>query len=269
MFSQKPPLKVLSWNVFLRPGILRDNQMKRVEPIGEYLMQTGADVIILQEVFHKKAKRTLIKKLQQFYPHYTSRGPISFWGVSSGVLIFSKQPLLEEVFISFNSGNGSDKLAKKGLVHVAFDFHNKRVDVLGTHLQAGASNKCKLIRKQQIIVLKNAADSLDSSGGLILAGDFNFTPHGDLFAFLKKTLDIEVSVLDSEVKHSANFPDQDLFSFQGNPVWIDFILLRPSTWLKQSRVWIEEPVEKKGETWTRISDHNPVISLFQLTEFEH
>ena len=42
--------------------------MKRVEPIGEYLMQTGADVIILQEVFHKKAKRTLIKKLQQIYP---------------------------------------------------------------------------------------------------------------------------------------------------------------------------------------------------------
>ncbi len=269
MFSQKPPLKVLSWNVFLRPGILRDDQMKRVEPIGEYLIQTGADVIILQEAFHKKAKRTLIKKLQQLYPYYTSRGPISFWGVSSGVLIFSKHPLLEETFISFHFGTGSDKLAKKGLVHVAFNFHNKRVDVFGTHLQAGASKKCKLIRKQQVMALKKAADSVDPSSGLILAGDFNFTPNGDLFAFLKKTLDIEVSVLDSEVKHSANFPDQDLFSFQGNPVWIDFILLRPSTWLKQSRVWIEEPVERKGETWTRISDHNPVISLFQLTEFEH
>ena len=66
MFSQKPPLKVLSWNVFLRPGILRDIQMKRVEPFGEYLMQSGADVIILQEVFHIKAKRTLIQKLLQF-----------------------------------------------------------------------------------------------------------------------------------------------------------------------------------------------------------
>ena len=104
---------------------------------------------------------------------------------------------MDEVFISFNSGTGSDKLAKKGLVHIEFNFHNKRLDVFGTHLQAGASNKCKAIRKQQIMVLKNAADSVDSSGGLILAGDFNFTPHGDLFAFLKKTLDIDASVLDS------------------------------------------------------------------------
>ena len=269
MFSQKAPLKVLSWNVFLRPGIMRDNQMKRVEPIGEYLIQTAADIIILQEAFHKKAKRTLIKKLQQLYPYYTSPGPISFWGVSSGVLIFSKHPLLEEAFISFNSGTGSDKLARKGLVHVAFNFHNKRVDVFGTHLQAGISNKCKLIRKQQVMVLKKASYSVDPSNGLILAGDFNFTPNGDLFAFLKKTLDIEVSVLDSEVKHSANFPDQDLFSVQGNPVWIDFILLRQSQWLEQTRIWIEEPRERKGEIWTRISDHNPITAVFQLTEFEH
>jgi endonuclease/exonuclease/phosphatase family metal-dependent hydrolase len=119
------------------------------------------------------------------------------------------------------------------------------------------------------MVLKKASYSVDPSNGLILAGDFNFTPNGDLFAFLKKTLDIEVSVLDSEVKHSANFPDQDLFSVQGNPVWIDFILLRQSQWLEQTRIWIEEPRERKGEIWTRISDHNPITSIFQLTEFEH
>ena len=55
----KDTLKILSWNVFLRPGILKDKQLDRVEHIAHYLIEKDPNVIILQEVFHKKSKKIL------------------------------------------------------------------------------------------------------------------------------------------------------------------------------------------------------------------
>ena len=268
-FAQKNELKVLSWNVFLRPGILRDNQLERTKGIGVYLLHSDADVIILQEVFHKKSRVELIKVLKGIYPNHTSRGPLSFFGVSLGVLIFSKLPLLEEHFGSFKSGTGSDRLAKKGFVQTAINWYGESIGIFGTHLQAGTSLRCMNTRKEQIIEIANASKRLDASSPILFGGDFNLKSKGEMFGFLTKTLDIEELELESKIKYSANFSDQDLFPHEGKSVWIDFILLRRTARMIQAKVWIEEPKEIKSGIMTRISDHNPVLSLFRPIEFEH
>ena len=82
-------LKVVSWNVFLRPGILKDKQLKRVDSIAASLLNMDVDVIVLQEVFHKKSRKRLIAALSKSYPFYTKMGRKSFWGVPSGNCFFN------------------------------------------------------------------------------------------------------------------------------------------------------------------------------------
>ena len=266
---QVDSIKVLSWNVFLRPAILNDNQLDRVQGISDYLVASNADVVILQEVFHRKARKQLTESLKNTYPYHTKKGPVSFWGVSSGVVLYSKFPFLKEKKISFKKSMGADKLAKKGLVVSLVKIKSKEVYIVGTHLQAGSDEKFRKIRKNQIKTLANSIKNIDSSKVVLYAGDFNFTPETELFSSLDAVLDVAAPKLDSSILATANFQDQELFPVIGKPVWIDFIFLRRTQFAKQRRTWIEEPRFKFQGKRRRISDHNPIISVFEINEINY
>ena len=267
--AQLDSIKVLSWNVFLRPAILHDHQLERVQGISEYLIASKADVIILQEVFHRKARKQLTEALQKSYPYQTKKGPVSFWGVSSGVALYSKFPFLKEKKISFKESMGADKLAKKGVVVSLVKIKSKEVYIVGTHLQSGSSEKFRKIRKNQMKTLANSIKNIDSSKVVLYAGDFNFTPDAELFSSLDDVLGVSIPKLDSSILATANFTDQELFPAIGKPVWIDFIFLRKTQLAKQSRTWIEEPRFKFKGKKRRISDHNPIISVFEINEINY
>jgi phospholipase C len=108
-------LKVASWNVFLRPAILNDNQLERVQPIAEKIIELDPDVIVLQEVFHKKARKKLIASLESHYPYFTTRGKTSWLGVSSGLLIMSKYPITHEQFKYSKTQRKRMPLPRRGL----------------------------------------------------------------------------------------------------------------------------------------------------------
>ena len=190
--AQTDTLKVMSWNVFLRPGILSDGQMDRVSDIGRYIVYHGGDVIVLQEVFHKRARKRLLQKLDGWYEYHTSVGPKSFFGVSSGVMIFSKYPIIEEKFVSYSKSKGADGLAKKGVVLAKIRFGKQDVHIVGTHLQAGASSAEKSVRKSQLTELANAVKLIEDSSIVIFAGDFNISPDEKLFAYLSNSLEVKL-----------------------------------------------------------------------------
>jgi len=100
--SQQTSIEVLSWNVFLRPSVMNDGQMDRVNEIGNYLKNSGADILVLQEVFHSRARRQLKQQLKETYPYQTKKGPVTWLGIPSGVVFFSKMPILKEKRISFS-----------------------------------------------------------------------------------------------------------------------------------------------------------------------
>ena len=259
--TKSDTLKVMSWNLFLRPGILSDGQMDRVSSIGNYLIYSGADVIVLQEVFHRRARKRLLQELDDRYEYHTSLGPTSFFGVSSGVIIFSKHPIIEEKFVSYSKSKGADGLAKKGAVLAKIRFGKQDVHIVGTHLQAGASSAAKSVQKSQLAELANAVNLIGDSSIVILAGDFNITPDEKLFAYLSSSLQVDLPDLSPPFYATANFADQDLFPAEGEPVWIDYIFLKKTTRAKQKSTWIERIFAKN---WDRFSDHDMIYSVFEM-----
>jgi endonuclease/exonuclease/phosphatase family metal-dependent hydrolase len=261
--GQETSIQVLSWNVFLRPSIMNDGQMDRVSEIGNYLKTSGADVLVLQEVFHSKARRALRSQLKNTYPFQTKKGPVSWLGIPSGVVIFSKMPIVKEKVISFSFSKGADRLAKKGAILVTFEKNGQEISILGTHLQAGSDLSRKKIRNAQINQLSDVVNDIDSNKILIYAGDFNIQNKSNMFVKLKNKLKSNNPKLNkgSVRAETANFQDNNLYPAVGRPVWIDHILIRRAARVNQKSLWVEEPRGKIRRKNKRLSDHNPVVSI--------
>ncbi len=257
-------LRVISWNVFLRPAILNDGQTERVDSIAHYLQNSEADVLVLQEVFHRKARKKLRQKLINKYPYQTKVGKTSFFGISSGVIIFSKYSILEEKHVSFDHATGSDRLAKKGGISVVIRFKDKLLQIIGTHLQAGKGEKRKRIRKKQIEKLTQLSPSTKSIDASIYAGDFNISQGTEAYFELLETLNCLNKTPNGKIKSTANFSDQELMTAKGASKWIDFILLRKKRKVKISQSKIHSPRYLVRNKKKRLSDHNPILSTIEL-----
>ena len=260
--GQQSSIQVLSWNVFLRPSIMNDGQMDRVCEIGNYLNNSGADVLVLQEVFHRRARRALKKQLKSTYPYITKKGPVSWLGIPSGVVLFSKTPIVKEKVVSFSFSKGADRLAKKGAILVTFEKNGQEISIIGTHLQAGSDLSRRKIRNNQISQISSAVNDVDSNNILIYAGDFNIQNESNMFVKLKNKLRANSPKLNKSSRSAtANFQDNSLYPVTGNPVWIDYIMIRRAARVSQKSLWVEEPRGKNRRKNKRLSDHNPVLSI--------
>ncbi|PHR30030.1 MAG: hypothetical protein COA38_10915 [Fluviicola sp.] len=255
-------LKVVSWNVFLRPGILRDKQVKRVDSIAASLLQMNADVIVLQEVFHKKSRRRLISALSKSYPFHSKIGKKSIWGVPSGNCIFSKDSILSEEFIYFKRSMNADKLAKKGAIAVEINHLGKSFKIHSTHLQAGGGTEGAHIRTSQLDQLAEMTRSMGRRITSLFAGDFNIRHDDSLFKYIVKTLNVTNLNPVNQKLGTSNFDDHTLTSTSGTPKWIDFIFLSSYNGVQYHSSHIEEPRCFFKKKRARISDHNPIITIF-------
>lgn len=268
-FAQDDTLEIASWNVFLRPSILNDGQMERVDSISTYMENCNADVLVLQEVFHRRARKKMVKNLSKKYPHHTSVGPTTIWGVNSGVIIFSKRKIDEEKRISFREGKGSDRMARKGAVAATLHIRQHKLHIIGTHMQAGGGKKREEIRKRQLKRIKKLTQQLDSSGIFIFAGDFNIRKDSKMFQSLQDSLDCNTLLPQGNIQSTCSFPDVDNVDTDSAGKWIDFILIREKREkVKQEKVWIDEPRAKIRGKRVRISDHNPIFSRIVLKREE-
>ena len=237
--------------------------MDRVSEIGNYLKNSGADVLVLQEVFHGGARRELKKQLKSTYPYQTKKGPVTWLGIPSGVVLFSKMPIVKEKVISFSFSKGADRLAKKGAILVTFEKNGQEIAILGTHLQAGSDLSRKKIRNAQINQISDVVNDIDSNKILIYAGDFNIQNKSNMFVKLKKKLKSNNPKLNKSSRKAAtaNFKDNNLYPVTGKPVWIDYIMIRRAEKVLQKSLWVEEPRGKNRRKNKRLSDHNPVLSI--------
>jgi endonuclease/exonuclease/phosphatase family metal-dependent hydrolase len=269
-FTQDDTLDIASWNVFLRPSILNDGQMDRVESIAAYMESSNADVLVLQEVFHRRARKRMVKNLSKNYPHHTSVGPTTIWGVNSGVMIFSKRKIDDEKRISFKGGIGSDRMARKGAVAATLHIRHHKIHIIGTHMQAGGGKKREEVRKRQLRRIKKLTEQLDSSGIFIFAGDFNIRKDSRMFQSLQDSLDCNTLLPEGDLQSTCSFSDEDDSESQSTAKWIDFILIRDKKEkVKQEKVWIDEPRANIRGKRVRISDHNPIFSRILLKREEN
>ncbi len=97
----------------------------------------------------------------------------------------------------------------------------------------------------------------------IFAGDFNVKYKDTLYEYIAKRLNI-INFDPSNLElGTANFSDHTLTSSSGKPKWIDFIFLRTSNEIRFRRSFLKEPRCLFGQKLDRISDHNPIITVFE------
>jgi endonuclease/exonuclease/phosphatase family metal-dependent hydrolase len=229
-FANSDTLKIFSWNIFMVPPfVFKSDQFNRAKMIGEVLDRSGADVIILQEVFMEKTRKIIEDKLSKDYLYNSGKpqGGNAFKG-SSGVWILSRLPLEDVRFVKYKDCKGSDCFSKKGAYVFSVTKNGHQVYIAGTHVQSGPAVVER--QKQFNQLVKESAHVPDDIPFLII-GDLNT----DLYApeEYKAMLDIfKAGDGSTEGEQYSYFNGNDLAKrFFGGEASssLDYILVRDNT----------------------------------------
>lgn len=173
-------LDVLSWNIYLLPGITnlskeiqKSDKKTRAIEIANYINQSGYEIIVFQEAFFPPARKKLSKLIEEKYPY--QYGPANPSGLSlktsSGIFIVSQIPLKVLETIQYNTCNGADCFAKKGAMLVEGVFNGNTFQLLGTHLNAGGP---QWLREEQFKMMNTLLNDFQKLNvPQIVAGDMN------------------------------------------------------------------------------------------------
>jgi endonuclease/exonuclease/phosphatase family metal-dependent hydrolase len=254
-------LKVLTWNIFQRPGILNDHQNKRIKPSCEWLLDSKADIIVLQEVFKKSSLKKCMEVLKEAYPYSAvpSKKEDGLLKLNSGVAVFSKYPIKKRAIKIFTENKGADALAKKAAISLHFEIGDKKLQLIGTHLQASKGSEYDSIRISQVRELKELIDT--TADAQIFVGDFNMAYKSKPYLKTLKMLGAINGKKKGNICCSSSLNGNGLFPESKNSKWIDFILLNKHSSLNYAWTKILHPSYNWGKS-SFLSDHNPVISQF-------
>ena len=146
-------LKILSWNIQMLPrGINHNGKAKRAKIIAEQLKKSPYDVVVFQELFYRRSRRIITKKLQSEFPAQTNvlnKKSIAL-KTNGGVMIFSRHPIKDVKEIRFKVCSGPDRLSRKGAMLAVIEVKGKPIHVIGTHLQAFGMQETMYSQYQQL-----------------------------------------------------------------------------------------------------------------------
>ena len=151
-------LSILSWNIYLLPWIVPfKSQCKRAKVIGEVIAGLDYDVIVIQEAFHNRARKILIKRLLPYFPYQIKPQKGRFLKFNSGVFIISKIPmrLIDQIQYKECKLFFQDCRANKGATMVALKKDNQQFHLISTHVQAERGAQFDSIRESQFKEIYN------------------------------------------------------------------------------------------------------------------
>lgn len=193
--AQARELKVLTFNTWLLP-VVSDNYLQRLARMPEELAGTGADLIVLQEVWRDQAKADLIQAMQMrgypyaaFKPAESRDGKLPFAGyLDDGLLVISKFPISSGSVssTSFSEYTRTDEyFAGKGALRVQVELPGGPADIYAAHLGAVSFEENTLaynaeqmtIRFRQAQEVERFIRSTRRSAVSLLAIDTNAHPY--------------------------------------------------------------------------------------------
>jgi hypothetical protein len=157
------------------------NKNSRAIAINKILIDSKADVVLIQEAFSKSVCDILGKGFK-----YKILPKKKFGKVNSGLLVLSKTPLTDIKYLNYKNKRGIDALSNKGAVK----FRTAGMIMINTHLQ----NHHHDITEEQIIEIYNFSSSTD-----VIAGDFNYTDRTYLSTLFQKNIIETDYTFDNEV----------------------------------------------------------------------
>lgn len=210
-------LKIISFNIAMLPSLIGiGDNTKRYKEIFKRLDSIEWDVVCFQESFDND----FIEKYggENNMNVFTDNKKRHKIGVSSGLTIMSKFPIVDRELIRYKDYAGDENFARKGAMYVRIKKLDRNYDVITTHLQAGGINKSVFHLMDVFKKNKKSADEIKAlqlkqlgqliikrythSIPLVLVGDFNFQFYS-VFSVLRKELNFGYNIVDTfDVKKS-------------------------------------------------------------------
>lgn len=169
-------ISIMTYNVKLLPRgatWIHHHPVKRARLIPAKVLEDHPDVVVFEEAFDGVSVRLLKKGLQSTYPYMAGQHNrrLVTYKRAGGVLVFSRYPMQELESIKYSQCKGADCYGHKGAILVQVDHPAGRIQVLGTHLQAGGSVDLKA---SQYLEAAGLLDRHQQQGvPQFIAGDFN------------------------------------------------------------------------------------------------
>ena len=270
-FNMEKPansLRILSWNVSRwtenensmrnRPENSYRNQMLDVIP------GLNADILCFQEFFQCYAPSLFPENIEPIkkmgYPYYYF-SPSSVWidgKFQTGLMIFSRYPIIDSAFLTSVSGNHSE-----GFSYADIHFNNRRIRIFNTHLESpgirnqsiagagyeegsgllGKIKRAYFFRSQQADLMKQHMNA--SPYPVIFCGDVGDVPNSYAYFKLKKNM-------------------QDAFLEKGSGLGRTFRFISPT--LRIDAVLADERFKIKQFEMPEFnySDHLPLLTDLEL-----
>lgn len=171
------PIRVLTWNLYLRPRIISalldlpklPGRRRRIRGILRIIDRGKYDILCLQEAFLRATRRALLRRYPYYYRKLTHRFSLR---LHSGLMLLTRFPILHRSGMIFRGrlagGRIADGWVDKGVMHAEVEMPDGPLHVFTTHLQAERYPK---VRRAQLI--QAASFIQEYKGRAIFAGDFN------------------------------------------------------------------------------------------------
>lgn len=246
---------------------------ERLEKLPPCLISLNSDIVCLQEIYEPDHVKFLISKMKEVYPYFSLAENSSF-GLSSGLLIFSKFPILKSKFYQFDHPNFFTGLfAKKGFQRVLIRINKKNLNIINSHtwppfsLNPPKEKTSKATRPQIEKLLAKSGEFKN----LVIAGDFNIGPEvyeEDYELFLHKGFSdvFEDSKKYSNVTWNPKIwlNNKGIYNFWP-PERVDHIFFRKGEInLLSRKIVFKKEVLSFGKKHVTLSDHYGVYSKFRI-----
>ncbi|WP_201033231.1 sphingomyelin phosphodiesterase [Leptospira noguchii] len=286
-------IKILSHNVFMVPTNLLHGKDLRQEERAQKIASSGyiknQDVIVFERLSHNTAGKILLEKIRSEYPYQTDvvGRTKKDWDITlgtykeppitnGGVVIVSKWPIEEKIqYIFNNSSCGQDQYYNKGFAYVKINKDGKKFHIIGTQLQARASdcfNSEETIRKRQFNNIRDFiySKNIPKNETVLIAGDLNVIKGSNEYYDMISRLNVNepkyVGVpftLDTKTNAIAAY-----YYENEEPVYLDYIFVskshaQPPVWQNLAYDPISSTIWKRSDGYTsyEFSDRYPVYGF--------
>jgi endonuclease/exonuclease/phosphatase family metal-dependent hydrolase len=248
--SQLNTIKLLSYNI--HKGFSLTNSQYTLELIKKGIQESAAELLCLQEVCghsNHSHKEKLHPTSTQFefladgvWSHYAYGKNSVYKKGHHGNLILSKYPIVAH----HNLDISNNRFERRGLLHAKLQLpSNNFLHVMTAHLDLFENGR----QKQKDKIINYVRASVGQSDRLLLAGDFNDWRQSLTLQF-QQELQLKEAFLETNNQHAKTFPSFSPF------------LCLDRIYFKNLKVLECECLD--GDTWSRLSDHTPLSSVFEF-----
>jgi len=197
--SRTIDLRMVSFNVWGLPGWMNGASADRYPRIAQELEQLHPDLVLLQEVWTKKAMGS--SPAGREWSTAWSLGQANIFQ-ENGLLTVSRHPILSGEFHPFRAAALPDSLVKKGALKITIELASGfRLNVWNVHLQAGGRDAIRSRQIAELVRWVHAAK--DGQIADVVAGDFNCTPDSPQYRTLLQELGPSVQGISGELRFTT------------------------------------------------------------------